>query len=86
MSEDKPTPDGSCHESGCLTTRQREVLCRTVDGLAPKEIGRVLGISNRTVESHLLAAYSKIGARNVRDAVRIAIISGIYVPDRSAAA
>ncbi len=44
-----------------LTGREREVAARLLDGLTSKEIGRVLGISHRTVEiyrSRLMRKYS----------------------------
>ncbi|WP_426244556.1 response regulator [Nocardioides sp. LHG3406-4] len=44
-----------------LTPREREVLELVRQGLANKQIGRRLGISERTVKAHLTAAFSRIG-------------------------
>ena len=56
-----------------LSPRESEVVAGIVSGLRPKEIARGLGISNRTVESHIEHARAKLGARNVQDLVRIAL-------------
>ena len=56
-----------------LSFREREVVDAIVSGLRPKEIARDLGISNRTVESHIEHARTKLGARNVMDLVRMAL-------------
>jgi DNA-binding NarL/FixJ family response regulator len=44
-----------------LTDREREVLRLVGRGLANKQIGRVLGISERTVKAHLTNAFARIG-------------------------
>ena len=56
-----------------LTTREREVLDQAARGLHAKEIGRVLGISPRTVEVHKTRIMSKLGARNVAELVRFSM-------------
>jgi len=43
------------------------------DGNTSKECGRVLGISDRTVEVHRQHIMLKLGARNVVDLVRKAL-------------
>ena len=45
-----------------LTAREREVAARLLDGLTSKEIGRVLGISHRTVEIHRARQMRKYAA------------------------
>jgi DNA-binding NarL/FixJ family response regulator len=45
-----------------LTDREREVLRLVVRGLANKQIGRQLGIAERTVKAHLTSAFQRIGA------------------------
>jgi DNA-binding NarL/FixJ family response regulator len=47
-----------------LTTREREVLELVRDGLANKQIGRRLGISERTVKAHLTSVFSAIGVND----------------------
>jgi DNA-binding NarL/FixJ family response regulator len=47
-----------------LTDREREVLRLVGRGLSNKEIGRQLGISEKTVKAHLGAAFQRIGVRD----------------------
>ena len=44
-----------------LTLREAEVLRLVVKGLANKQIGRRLGISERTVKAHLTSTFQRIG-------------------------
>ena len=44
-----------------LTAREREVLALVVDGLANKNIARRLGISEKTVKTHLTSVFSALG-------------------------
>jgi DNA-binding NarL/FixJ family response regulator len=44
-----------------LTAREREVLSLVVQGLANKQIGRRLGISEKTVKGHLTNLFQRIG-------------------------
>jgi DNA-binding NarL/FixJ family response regulator len=44
-----------------LTPREREVLELVAEGLANKNIARRLGISDRTVKSHLTSVFQAIG-------------------------
>lgn len=60
-----------------LSPRQREVLAFIAAGNAPKNSKDVLGISYGTFKSHLLMAYTKLGARNDAHAVAIALRKGI---------
>lgn len=55
--------DGSAARSSepDLTDREREVLALLAGGLANKQIGRRLGITERTVKAHLTRVYSAIG-------------------------
>jgi len=46
-----------------LTQREREVAELAADGLSSKLIGERLFVSTRTVESHLLRIYAKLGVR-----------------------
>ena len=47
---------------GQLSPREREVLGLIVAGLTNKEIGRSLGLSPRTVETHRAHLFGKLGA------------------------
>jgi FixJ family two-component response regulator len=57
-----------------LTGREREVLALVGKGLHAKEIGATLGISARTVEVHKARLMVKLGARNVAELVRFALV------------
>jgi two-component system, LuxR family, response regulator FixJ len=56
-----------------LTTRQRQILEYVVSGASNKEIGRVLGISTRTVEVHRARVMARLGVRKVADLVRLVL-------------
>ncbi len=53
-----------------LTPREVEVLLLVGDALANKQIGRRLGISERTVKAHLTSVFARIG---VTDRVQAAL-------------
>ncbi len=55
-----------------LSAREREVLDGLVQGLPNKTIAYDLGISPRTVEVHRANVMSKLNARSLSDALRIA--------------
>jgi DNA-binding NarL/FixJ family response regulator len=52
-----------------LTRREREVATLAASGLANQDIAERLVVSVRTVESHLRAAYAKLGVTG-RDGLR----------------
>ena len=60
-----------------LTEREMQVLSLVADGLTAGAIGRVLGISSRTVSKHLDHAYGKLGSRGRLLAVRRAETLGL---------
>jgi DNA-binding NarL/FixJ family response regulator len=62
-----------------LTEREREVLQRIAQGLANKQIAVALGISEHTVKYHLSSIYTKLGATNRTEAVRLGTLQGIIV-------
>jgi DNA-binding CsgD family transcriptional regulator len=53
-----------------LTPREREMLPLIARGLANKEIGAALGISEATARTHLYNLYKKLGARSRIEALR----------------
>ncbi|MGB7422769.1 MAG: response regulator [Comamonas sp.] len=53
-----------------LSPREREVLGLIVDGLSNKEIGRALGLSPRTVESHRAHVFDKLQVESLAQLVR----------------
>ncbi len=53
-----------------LSEREREVLGLIVEGLTNKEIGRALGLSPRTVETHRANLFSKLQADSLAHLIR----------------
>ncbi len=64
---------GDAERLARLTPREREVMEHAAKGLHAKEIGRILGISDRTVEVHKTRLMEKLGVRNVVELVRFAL-------------
>ena len=64
---------------GVLSVREREVLDGLAQGLPNKTIAYDLGISARTVEVHRSNVMTKLGARSLSDALRIAFAAGLGV-------
>ncbi|MBI4988854.1 MAG: response regulator transcription factor [Rhodocyclales bacterium] len=60
-----------------LTAREREVLRLVVAGLPNKLIGRQLGVSTRTVESHRASLMRKLQADSVAGLVALALRGGL---------
>ena len=60
-----------------LTRREREVLHLAAEGLGNVEVGRRLGISPRTAETHRARIMQKLGLRRLADLVRFAIRRGL---------
>lgn len=58
-----------------LTERQRQVMELVVKGLSSKEIALDLGISPRTVENYRAWVMEKMGASNLADLVRKALLA-----------
>ena len=53
-----------------LSEREREVLGLIVEGLTNKEIGRALGLSPRTVESHRANLFAKLQVESLAHLIR----------------
>lgn len=62
---------------GALTARERQILELISDGLTIQQIGRRLGISPRTVESHVSTLYRKLDVRTRVQAVSRAAALGL---------
>lgn len=60
-----------------LSRRELQVLSRVARGRSSKEIGKVLGISYRTVETHRANMMAKLDAANTLYAAQIAIDAGL---------
>ena len=53
-----------------LSEREREVLGLIVEGLTNKEIGRALGLSPRTVETHRANLFTKLQVDSLAHLIR----------------
>lgn len=60
-----------------LTDREREVLALVARGMANKQIGRALSISERTVKAHLTSIFARIGAADRTEAALWAQRNGL---------
>ena len=60
-----------------LTTREREILGLTADGMGANEIGEKLFLSGSTVKKHLQRIYEKLGVSDRAAAVAEAMRRGI---------
>jgi DNA-binding NarL/FixJ family response regulator len=60
-----------------LTSREREVLHLTAEGLSGAEIAGRLFISPRTVETHRANLMRKLGVRNQKELIRLAVLRGL---------
>jgi two-component system response regulator FixJ len=58
-----------------LTPRERHVLDQLVLGQPNKVVAHALGISARTVEFHRAHVMEKLGARNMPDLMRLALLA-----------
>jgi two-component system CheB/CheR fusion protein len=56
-----------------LTPRERQVVEMVVEGNPNKQVAYVLGISQRTVETHRATAMKKIGARTLSELIHLTI-------------
>jgi two-component system CheB/CheR fusion protein len=56
-----------------LTLRERQVVEMVVEGNPNKQVAYVLGISQRTVETHRATAMKKIGARTLSELIHLTI-------------
>jgi DNA-binding NarL/FixJ family response regulator len=64
-----------------LTGRQREVLQLLAEGKSAKEIGAILNISPRTVETHKYKMMDDLGMKSSAQLVQYAIKHGLVSPD-----
>src|SRR5690348_376865 len=66
---------GDSHASP-LTARELDVLRTAARGLGNKQIGVELGMSARTVQTHLTSIFSKLGVSSRTEAVLFALRQG----------
>lgn len=64
-----------------LTTRQKQVLILSIQGLSSKEVSSALGIELETVSSTKRNIYQKLGCNRIEIAIEIAIKNGYIEKD-----
>ena len=70
--------DGETRSSGVhLTAREREVLAAIARGRANRAIARELGLSEKTVKTHVSAILAKLGVQDRTQAALYAVRAGI---------
>ncbi|HXT01950.1 MAG TPA: LuxR C-terminal-related transcriptional regulator [Elusimicrobiota bacterium] len=75
--EGRPVDADSAKRAGRLTPKQRETLILVAEGLSSREIGRRLGVSERTVETHREQLMDRLEIRGVAALARFAIAAGL---------
>lgn len=63
-----------------LSPREREVMAFVVTGMLNKQIGRRLGVCEKTIKAHRARVMEKMRADSLADLVRMAEKAGIEVP------
>ena len=64
-----------------ITRREREILVLLADGFTTRQVGRRLGISPRTVETHVAKLYRKLAVSTRLQALARAASLGIIQLD-----
>jgi DNA-binding NarL/FixJ family response regulator len=72
---------GRDRRASALTPREMDVLRAAARGLANKQIGVELGMSARTVQTHLTRVFAKLGVASRTEAVLFALRAGWARPD-----
>ncbi|MFC9664057.1 LuxR C-terminal-related transcriptional regulator [Nocardia sp. NPDC127606] len=68
---------GGDFESGVLTTRQHDVLCRVATGMTNVEIAEQLGLQPSTVKAYWQETMQRLGVRNRAEAIAAAYQRGL---------
>jgi len=75
------SPRGIKAPADLLTAREREVLQLLAEGHTSREIGRLLEISARTVDTHRRRIMKKLQLRTLAGLVKFAVREGLTSPD-----
>jgi DNA-binding CsgD family transcriptional regulator len=78
---DKRAGSGRGENVEKLTAVEREIVRLVADGKSNLEVGAVLGLSPRTVETYRLRLMRKLGIDNLPSLVKYAIRNGITTVD-----
>ena len=66
-------PGADVRGIGALTGREREVLALVADGRSNREIARTLGVSEKTVKTHVSSVLAKLGVADRTQAALLAV-------------
>lgn len=77
----RPETDPDAPSLDEITPRQREILQLVARSHTSREIGEMLGISPRTVETHRANMMQRLGIHDVAGLVRFAVSSGLVEPE-----
>jgi two-component system nitrate/nitrite response regulator NarL len=66
-----------------LTQREKQVLDLLCSGASYREVGRVLGIAEGTVQTYVKTLYEKLGVSSKAEAVRVAYETALVSPRSS---
>ena len=72
---------GGAGRLASLTPRELDVLRAAARGLGNKQIGAELGLSARTVQTHLTSVFAKLGVSSRTEAILLALREGWVRPD-----
>jgi DNA-binding NarL/FixJ family response regulator len=72
-----PAQDASL---GSLTAREREIVALVAEGLRNEEVGRRLGITEKTVRNHLTLVFDKLGVSGRLELLAFAYQHGLARP------
>lgn len=66
-----------------VTLREVEIWLQIAEGTKRPAIARKFGVTVKTIDFHAANLYEKIGARNMSDAIRLAITYGLIDQPKS---
>lgn len=75
--QNQPDYNGSNNSSEVLSSREHEIFVLLAQGKKNKEIGKLLSISTRTVDTHRSNILKKLQMRSNAELVRMAISEGL---------
>lgn len=75
--EGRPADAEAARRAARLTPKQRETLILVAEGLSSRQIGRRLGVSERTVETHREQLMDRLEIRGVAALARFALSAGL---------